>query len=1207
MDADRARRESRDGPLSAGSSSSDPPYSSQAYRGGFGRGRATSVRGRGDWDRGRGRGGYYDERDHRSARSRSQEGHWGRERDDRDHRYPESDARSRDPRDDRDSRGRELVRPKLDRGSLSHEPSPSLKDVSPPPLAPSAPAFGSVPSRHPSSADILSLTGKVPPTGPRALTEERPVSAGHQGVLSDRPPPTGPSKPSLADVSPLIPIGPRAQQQKQQRPSSKQWINPSLAVKKTPESPKVNRSQSFVSHQPRPFGVRLESSSSDLHGDFDRRPRSSDAKAESLIESADGRFRPLHIAEPGEIRGQRETQSARASVDRDTREPFSSYGPRRGLFDAARTNGDATSPTPSYQTASPSLSKPDHPEEASEKSHFWRAANASLARPGSSVEITVLEVPGSPTAAPEDDHSSESDEDIDDNYFDDEIAKAEAELKRLEADADFLPEESFIRVGLVSAIQAETLLINGVQLSEVLGPIPEGVKAPWDISGESAPVESAPDAMEITMEPVSAVPESTVAPEKVDVVSTTEAEPQRNMEEMDVDGPHGPHDTLDAHDAHGPHTPIPTVERDDHRTEDGDVVMNDATEVAERSMEPHPQPSLTNGDYDGESLEFPPAFEPTTSRRTTPSQVEDDDATEVEDVLDLATLKAVRNYMKTPPIDELPEYKCTPWDQNKQFLRSLSPSSSLSEFIIGGIAAETVCKLEEQDKVRQSYGEHYNIYLRFTTSDDPVALKSRERFSGGPPPPEIAATVVTGQEPKPEGRRTGRFATERDLERVLQASMREEDERKERELRAQKEKFRSEKEAVIPIQYWTEEDRNRDLLMDTSGYLPPEKLVAAWQILPPVINFTEEEAEQFEKAYLEFPKQWGRIADRLPKRDFHACIQYYYGRKRELNLKEKLKKQPRRRKKGSRGKQRSSALVSELGNGENEGEETTENGENGERRRPRRAAAPTWNFEAATAADSDGTTPAGTPGRRRGGDAAVKNDSGAEKPEGKKRGKRGAREREPKQVKPTQTLAPAPPGGKPNRSRSNSRAQGPEWQSPQGQADVGRMPTQFEIPQIQPPIVAPQARVSPERAIPAAASSLSEVMAPPSLRPEPPPPQATVTIFESGPERARANPQASSYWSVSEINDFPALLRSFGTDWQAIAAHMQTKTAVMVRLFLGGPRREVVSDSCANNGFRRRRIFSPGRRKAPKLSGNRLWPRLMQNGPEETLCQHLLR
>jgi hypothetical protein len=74
-------------------------------------------------------------------------------------------------------------------------------------------------------------------------------------------------------------------------------------------------------------------------------------------------------------------------------------------------------------------------------------------------------------------------------------------------------------------------------------------------------------------------------------------------------------------------------------------------------------------------------------------------------------------------------------------------------------------------------------------------------------------------------------------------------------------------------------------------------------------------------------------------------------------------------------------------------------------------------------------------------------------------------------------------------------------------------------------------------------------MAAPSLRPEPPPPpQPAMTTFNlSQPQNERkASAQASSYWSVSESNDFPHLLRSFGSDWTAIAAHMGSKTAVMV-------------------------------------------------------------
>ena len=45
---------------------------------------------------------------------------------------------------------------------------------------------------------------------------------------------------------------------------------------------------------------------------------------------------------------------------------------------------------------------------------------------------------------------------------------------------------------------------------------------------------------------------------------------------------------------------------------------------------------------------------------------------------------------------------------------------------------------------------------------------------------------------------------------------------------------------------------------------------------------------------------------------------------------------------------------------------------------------------------------------------------------------------------------------------------------------------------------------------------------------------------------AEDNATPSSYWSVPEQDTFYNLVRYFGTDWQAIAATMKTKTAIMV-------------------------------------------------------------
>ena len=49
-----------------------------------------------------------------------------------------------------------------------------------------------------------------------------------------------------------------------------------------------------------------------------------------------------------------------------------------------------------------------------------------------------------------------------------------------------------------------------------------------------------------------------------------------------------------------------------------------------------------------------------------------------------------------------------------------------------------------------------------------------------------------------------------------------------------------------------------------------------------------------------------------------------------------------------------------------------------------------------------------------------------------------------------------------------------------------------------------------------------------------------------GTNGAASGTGTSSYWSVPESSDFPKLLDHFGSDWQAIASHMTSKTSVMV-------------------------------------------------------------
>lgn len=736
---------------------------------------------------------------------------------------------------------------------------------------------------------------------------------------------------------------------------------------------------------------------------------------------------------------------------------------------------------------------------------------------------------------------SDDDEDIGD-YFVNELAKVGNSLQDLEKkDA---PWDIANRFGNLSHDICLKILSENEGFLSALGPIPPGLEQAVLMRPPSPSVEQqkkaashAPEDVESDLAKPKVAP--VAAPNKPDgpVETPVLSAPKLETESMDVDATEPSPTTVSKREA-----------------QDGDIPMSD---VPAASPLPENEPSLSDqiGRVIGDTPLGPAlnnGASPGSQLPTPPSQEEDEgDETESDDVA-LMLGDSIREVMKTPPIDSLPDFYCKPWEQDTKFLQTLESNSVVDSFILDQLHSISLEKETEQEEARQTYMRNYSNYLDFTLSNDPVAAKHRERVYG---PAESAASAGSAPESRSESRSGGRrFATERDLERVLQASMKEDEERRQREIQLQQEKYRSEKEAIIPPMYWNDKEIEDNLFFDTTGYTPVDALAYAWQCLPPISNFTEEEAAAFEKSYLERPKQWGPVAESIPNRDFRACIQYYYLKKKDLNLKEKLKKQPKRRKKGSRGKQRSSALVSELGNGENETEENQDAAEGGERRRPRRAAAPT--FGSSEQNDSDGLTPGAT-GRR--GNGAKENQP--EKVDGRKGRRKAAKDKEPKS-RGGQSAGTTPVAGR-GRSRSTSRALNADTPVPTGAAEAPRLPTTYEQPTgIQAPTLAPaqqQAVLSPGDRPGMQTSTMSDLMAPPSalappqLRPEPiPPPQPVVSTLNfvqptTQPQtERRAQNQASSYWSVSEITEFPALLRALGSDWSAIANHMGSKTTVMV-------------------------------------------------------------
>lgn len=931
----------------------------------------------------------------------------------------------------------------------------------------------------------------------------------------------------------------------------------------------MNRSQSFA--QPRPAGFRQDGANPDQTVDSNQRPHSSDEKADSQLASAERQLRDSHIVDPGEesVKPDHRPRSARSSVDRDQKLK-DGPSPNRDEEEGEVTQPDnavAASSVPEMEV----LPKSDETETKMRKE--------SNRKPTLKVPSKRVSLPRKEVKLPMLDQSSESDDEEFGDVIESQMAEVETKLKQLEKMEDSVPMDAIIRHAVVS-LEAVARIVNEPEgLEDMVGPIPDNVSLPGETPAEPEPeqdplpnpeqqIEREPSAQETKeLEDTNSaikdkIKDKTPSPtvEELPTVMTTadaNAELPQPSIEQDIDEP-APHEA-----PHG---------EKKSKSDDGDVVMEDVLDVSQPDSEM--QAALRTNLSASHRQSVDPPFEEARiqsgelSKRgssiPTPAE-EDEDATDIEDV-DLQSIEIIREYMGTPPVDSLPYYDEKPWFKDQSFLKLMNaPQPDLSSFILKRLEDEATTRNEQETQLKKHYDTNYDHYLRYTMSDDPVAVKSREKF-----------TSVTGSEPsnakpgfhepKPEGTRRSRYASERDLQRILEESRQVEDEKRERQMQAERERYRTEKEAVLPRQYQVPEERENDFYRDVNGYIQAEKIVAAWELLPPVDNFTEEETAQFEKAYLEFPKQWGRVSDPLANRDFGTSIQFYYLKKEksQLNLKEKLKKRPRQRKRGGRGKQRSSALVSELGNGDIDNEENHDTGENGERRRPRRAAAPTFNSEATPATDGEGGTPAGTPGRR----AAGSRGDGTDRPERKPRGRRAAKDKEAKQPRVNQTLAAAPPTGtKGNRSRSSSRVvhgPGPEWTPQQAPGEATRAPAQYELTQLAPgtapipPVAIPapfppaQPMPSPERVPPPppppSVSMPLDTMGPPPLRPEPPP-QPQVAMLDLGQSQVsdrKSGTQASSYWSVPEANDFPHLLRSFGSDWQAIAIHMRTKTPVMV-------------------------------------------------------------
>ncbi|KAF2024886.1 hypothetical protein EK21DRAFT_77730 [Setomelanomma holmii] len=437
--------------------------------------------------------------------------------------------------------------------------------------------------------------------------------------------------------------------------------------------------------------------------------------------------------------------------------------------------------------------------------------------------------------------------------------------------------------------------------------------------------------------------------------------------------------------------------------------------------------------------------------------------------------------------------------------------------------------IEPELSVEQTLQQYAAIYRHWRKNTRPLdeerEQEEQERQPSAEPSlkattPDITTAAMTGLlEPLPTatGRRShsSRWATELDLEQVIAESLKTAEE--ERMGKKEKEPRRAladpEKEADLPLEI-VESEAQRRRYIDTNFQREPGQGIFVFHYEPPEDDFTEEEHRVMVQNYRDqYAKKWGKLAEILYKeagveRTYKDTINHYYATKWGREYKGKLK--GRRKGVGKRGGgvARGRAAIANM-----ERPDPTEDGmplpltETG---RPRRSAAPTFG---GIENDFDPTAATPTPGRaRRQTDA----DGGQEKVA--RRGKT-AKDKASRKAK-NMPLAAAPVGS-PAKIDRKEKGPGVKTEDDFGKRPLGDMTMPMSI---HPGLVDDQIMLSGE-----------------------PMPGMTLNMMDRPKAQANSRPGPSSYWSVSELQDFDKNVAHFGTDWLAISNHMGTKTHTMIK------------------------------------------------------------
>jgi len=523
-----------------------------------------------------------------------------------------------------------------------------------------------------------------------------------------------------------------------------------------------------------------------------------------------------------------------------------------------------------------------------------------------------------------------------------------------------------------------------------------------------------------------------------------------------------------------------------------------------------------------------------------------DDYEEMDYKLETSTSPLpIRAHLRTPPLGSLPfltDGPPTPFSEIENLQEDSDQQQAVEALIIEHLTRRRQIMDSEDDNVKETFAERYKPW-RMSVEDFDDARRAEDN---------LADTSVIVDMPLPApipsivGRR-GRIISEEGFEEVIKISQetaaREERTRREREapIYVPPETFNPEREAVVPDML-TRYEAQTCMYTDTNNMVDPEFALEALCFVPKPDDFTTAEHETFLYNYLLYPKRFGMIAEALKDRDFRDCVQHYYLTKISV----KYKDQEAAFMKTKRGKRlanqlhgltrpRANGLMSTFDGVVEVDPQSIALTEKG---RPRRAAAPTFG----DVPEAETATPAATPARR--GVAASKENSGgimsSEKPTATRRTRAPGKEKPGR--KPKAQLLAAAPRPSPQKSlaetvRGVSKEPAVESEPRIDDLESAHLlaglssgqPYKMQVYQ-QAPTEWPTSQPPPV--------SMDQI--PQHI------PQSTQDQLPPPPPKAVGTPQTSSYWSVPEQQDFYNLVRHFGTNWQAIAATMKTKTHIMV-------------------------------------------------------------